>query len=157
LDTLEEFTVLLIQNSDPGTSIMVPSLYYWILLKWISTAALLTPVDVLELWMSWLSLFNLIQLALNPNMKSILSIRFDLPEPFGPTTLVKLPWNFPIICRPAYDLKSSRTMWSITKRGCFYLITLRLIPFGLSTTTFLSYFLIGFDSSGANLFNISID
>jgi hypothetical protein len=63
------------------------------------------PVAVLELWMSWLSLFNRIQLALKPKINNILSIKFDLPEPFGPTTLVKLPWNGPIFCLPAYDLK----------------------------------------------------
>jgi len=67
--------------------------------------------------MSWLSLLSLIQLALNPKMKSMLSMRFDFPEPLGPTILVKLVWNKPIFCLPAYDLKSSSIMWSITSLG----------------------------------------
>lgn len=40
-------------------------------------------------------------LALLPKIKSKLSIRLDLPLPFGPTTDVNLLWKGPIIYRPS--------------------------------------------------------
>lgn len=61
----------------------------WIFLKWTVTDARSIACIVEELWISWLSLFNLIQFALYPNINNILSIKLDFPEPFGPTTLVK--------------------------------------------------------------------
>lgn len=60
-----------------------------IFLKWTVTEALSIFAIVDELWISWLSRLSLIQLALYPKIKSILSIKFDLPDPLGPTTLVK--------------------------------------------------------------------
>ena len=40
---------------------------------------------------------SLISRALLPNIKSKDSIRLDLPEPLGPTTLVNRLWNGPMV------------------------------------------------------------
>lgn len=52
-------------------------------------------------------------------MNSRLSIRFDFPDPFGPTTLLKLWWNGPIVCLCAYDLKFYSSIRSIISRAGF--------------------------------------
>eukprot|EP00962_Isochrysis_galbana_P023263 scaffold7006_cov108-Isochrysis_galbana.AAC.4 len=55
-------------------------------------------------------------LARKPNTKSIASMTFDLPLPFGPTTEVMLESKGPIVTGPAYDLKLSSTMREIITR-----------------------------------------
>ena len=55
--------------------------------------------------------------AFLPNTKSIASITFDFPEPFGPTTDEKHLWKGPIFWTPAYDLKLRRTIFSIIRRA----------------------------------------
>jgi len=64
------------------------------------------------------SLLCRILLDLKPKTKSIESITFDLPLPLGPTTDDMFLSNGPISCLPAYDLKFSRTMRWIIRRGC---------------------------------------
>ncbi len=59
-------------------------------------------------------------------MKSMLSIRFDLPEPLGPTIEVKFLWNGPIFWVPAYDLKFFKIKWSIMRRGLFYFVNTKV-------------------------------
>eukprot|EP00967_Tisochrysis_lutea_P078950 scaffold107796_cov30-Tisochrysis_lutea.AAC.1 len=56
-------------------------------------------------------------LARKPKTKSIASITLDLPEPFGPTTEVMLASKGPMVTGPAYDLKLSRTIREIIRRG----------------------------------------
>ena len=58
--------------------------------KWTSTLAFLLLWCALELWISSYNLLSLIQLALFPKTNNRLSMRFDLPEPLGPTTEVNL-------------------------------------------------------------------
>jgi len=49
-------------------------------------------------------------------------MRFDSPEPFGPTIEVKFLWNGPIFCTPAYDLKFFNTIWSMINLGLLSLM-----------------------------------
>ncbi len=105
---------------------MLPSGLSSIFLKWTSTAALPILPTSDELWISWCNLLSLIQLALNPKMKSMLSIRFDFPDPLGPTMEVKFLWNGPIFWVPAYDLKFFKTKWSMIRRGLFYFISTKV-------------------------------
>ena len=101
---------------------IVLSLLSRIFLKCTSTAALVTLLTADELCISWFNLFNLIQLALNPKMNNILSIRLLLPEPLGPTIDVKFLWKGPIFWVPAYDLKFFKIIWSMISLGLFSLI-----------------------------------
>ncbi len=66
--------------------------------------------------------FNLILFALLPNTNNNDSIKFDFPEPFGPTIAVKFfyyiftLWKGFIIVYPSYDLKFSSIILLMTKR-----------------------------------------
>ena len=52
------------------------------------------------------------QTTYTPRTKEIASIRLLFPAPFGPITAVKLPKG-PIVCCPAYDLKSRTSSLSM--------------------------------------------
>lgn len=114
-DTLWLFTVLLRLNDSLVISLYSPFSDSCIFLKYTSTDVLVIFIswEIAELWISWFSLCSLIQLALYPNMNNMLSIKLDLPEPLGPTMLVKFLWMGPISWRPAYDLKFSNTIFDI--------------------------------------------
>ncbi|CAG9311752.1 unnamed protein product [Blepharisma stoltei] len=89
-------------------------------LKYTETLAKLRSGKRLETWISSESFFKRICRALLPNAKRRHSSKFDLPDPFGPTTAVKFLWNGPISLTPAYDLKFSRTTLSIISLGAVW-------------------------------------
>lgn len=51
-----------------------------------------------------------------PNTNSNASIRFDLPEPLGPTTADMEVWKGPISFSPPWDLKFSSTILVMMRR-----------------------------------------
>ena len=55
-------------------------------------------------------------LAFLPKTKSMASITFDLPEPFGPTIEEKRLWKGPTTRSPPYDLKLWSTILVISRR-----------------------------------------
>ena len=84
--------------------------------KWTVTLACSQSGCSAERWISSDAFFMRSLFERVPNTKSIESITFDLPDPFGPTTAENDLWKGPITRRLAYDLKFSTSRCEIQSR-----------------------------------------